>query len=321
MSAIRIIDHKTIVDHAIDRSTIIGLVEDAIIGITDGRSINPAKVSISPLENSLTIAMLAYFCPTKALGLKSYTEFPLNDNRTRVGSSISLLNADTGKPEAYMDCQWITAARTAAVTALMCRESACKNPKKVLLIGSGVQATQSIPYLIHVCPTIEVVEVYAPRKKEAEKMIDSWASVVGDRTIKFCSDLEAAAKSADIVIGAAGPGAGGLVSYSMLKPGCVGILLGYGLASDILHCADFVVSTSEAQMHTTGMDLSRKDGTFPNVDAELPQILAGNVSGRRGESDIVFAYNSGLSITDVVVAKELLNVISMAGAGVSVGGF
>ncbi|WP_406600819.1 hypothetical protein [Microvirga rosea] len=74
-------------------------------------------------------------------------------------------------------------------------------------------------------------------------------------------------------------------------------------------------------MHTTGKDLADDHGHFPKVDAELTDILLGHKRARTNPHEIVFAYNSGLAVTDVAVAGAVYQAARTAGIGHRIGGF
>lgn len=90
-----------------------------------------------------------------------------------------------------------------------------------------------------------------------------------------------------------------------MKPGAIAILVGYGINADVLHGADYVVATDEAQMRVTSSDLADAQGHVPTVDAQLPEMLLGRSPARRTADDVVFAYNSGLVVTDIAVGRLL----------------
>lgn len=321
MTGLLVLNGNDIARITLPFSEILDLVENSVAGLGNGHSVNPPKISIEPVQKSMTIAMLAQFKKTAALGMKAYTEFPLEDGRSKVGSTITLFDDQSGRPLAFMGCDWITAARTAAVSALFAREAATPHAKTAFLVGAGAQGREAIPALLTVLPEIEEIVICAPRREAVERLIADQAHILNGRAAHVCSDVQAEVYQADIVIGAGGPGAHGLVSHRMLKPGATAILLGYGLAPDVLHKADRVLATSEAQMHTTGKDLADDQGRFPKVDAELTDILLGHKPARTNPHEIVFAYNSGLAVTDVAVAGAVYQAARVAGIGHLISGF
>jgi Ornithine cyclodeaminase/mu-crystallin family len=121
MSDLLILGKSDISKITVPASLVIDLVEKAVAGIGLGTSTNPPKVSIAPVEKSMTVAMLAHVKDNRALGMKAYTEFPIGAGKTKVGSVITLFDDTSGRPIAFMDCEWITAIRTAAVTGSSAR--------------------------------------------------------------------------------------------------------------------------------------------------------------------------------------------------------
>lgn len=51
------------------------------------------------------------------------------------------------------------------------------------------------------------------------------------------------------------------------------------------------------------LERALSDGSLPAVDAELPDILLGLAPARRHPDDVVFAYNSGMVVTDVALGR------------------
>jgi N-[(2S)-2-amino-2-carboxyethyl]-L-glutamate dehydrogenase len=54
---------------------------------------------------------------------------------------------------------------------------------------------------------------------------------------------------------------------------------------------------------------------LPAVDAELPQILVGAKPSRRSVSDRVFAYNSGMVVTDIALGRLMAERALVQGLG------
>jgi len=78
--------------------------------------------------------------------------------------------------------------------------------------------------------------------------------------------------------------------------------------------ADYTVTTSIGQLGVTGSRLAGQDGTV-HIDATLPEILAGRETGRRNADDRIFAFSSGMIITDIPVAHALATRALAAGRG------
>ncbi|MFF3144749.1 ornithine cyclodeaminase family protein, partial [Streptomyces sp. NPDC057927] len=96
------------------------------------------------------------------------------------------------------------------------------------------------------------------------------------------------------------------------------VLVGHGLAPSTLHRADRVIATSEAQMNVTGTDMADADGKLPAVDAEFPSVLAGVTAGRGSATERIFAYNSGLVVTDIALGHRFAQLALAQGLGTEV---
>lgn len=108
------------------------------------------------------------------------------------------------------------------------------------------------------------------------------------------------------------------VEADWLKPGALSVLVGHGLAPSTLHRADRVIATSEAQMNVTGTDMADADGKLPAVDAEFPSVLAGVTAGRGSATERIFAYNSGLVVTDIALGHRFAQLALAQGLGTEV---
>jgi ornithine cyclodeaminase/alanine dehydrogenase-like protein (mu-crystallin family) len=136
-----------------------------------------------------------------------------------------------------------------------------------------------------------------------------------DRDVEVMSDLPAAANDADVVLAVAGAHTSAAVEVDWLKPGALCVLVGHGLAPSTAHQADYVIATSAAQMAVTGTDMVDEHGRLPTVAGELPEVLTGRAPGRQHSEQRVFAYNSGLVITDIALGHQFAEAATQRGLG------
>ena len=75
-----------------------------------------------------------------AAGIKWVAGYPANWQKELPQiTGIQIMNdPETGLPLCIMDCRWITAVRTAAVTAIVAKHCARPDSKKVAIIGAGL---------------------------------------------------------------------------------------------------------------------------------------------------------------------------------------
>src|SRR6266566_1756111 len=104
-------------------------------------SMPPRIAAIVPERDALLAAMPAYLPSSGALATKLVSLFPRNADRPTHQAVIVVFDADNGSPLALMDGEAITAARTAAGSALATDLLARKDPYRLVVIGTGVQAS------------------------------------------------------------------------------------------------------------------------------------------------------------------------------------
>jgi ornithine cyclodeaminase len=126
-----------------------------------------------------------------------------------------------------------------------------------------------------------------------------------DREVEVANNLEMAVRDADIILAVTGLSAKKNIRHEWLKPGAIVILVGYGIEKSVLHKADRVITTDVDQMKVTGDDLLNEQGELPEVSATLSEIIKQQKPARSHPDEIIFAYNSGMIITDVALGRAV----------------
>jgi ornithine cyclodeaminase/alanine dehydrogenase-like protein (mu-crystallin family) len=297
---------------------ILSVVEEAFLALGRKLSSNPVKTIVQPNDHrSIAYSMTGRDGKTETLGFKLAYEFdPERRSQRYQNHSLMFLCDDaTGQPLAVMDVIGIDATRTAATTALLARVAAPSHARTALLVGTGLIGRQVLPFLATALPRLERWLVYGRHEQGLQQVCREMERHGQGRRVEVAADLEAAARVADIVIGATGAGAKHAVEHAWLRPGATTVLLGYGVHADVLHGADYRIATDQAQMSITGTDLALPDGSLPPIDAELPEILLGERLGRQDDAQRVFAYNSGMVVTDIALGRLLVDRARRHGRG------
>lgn len=297
---------------------VVEVIERAYLALAAGTSANPRKLTVKPDDgHSVAYAMLGRDGVRDVVAIKTSYRF----DPTQIGASqhyyTSLLLYDdvTGLPIALMDCGRIGSLRTPAVSALLARECAGPDTRTALVIGTGTQGRQALPFLLATLPGLDRLMVYGSHPDGLSAVRTELHRHHPDRNVDIVSDLPAAAADADVVLAVAGAGTSAAVEADWLKPGALCVLVGHGLAPSTLQQADYVIATSTAQMAVTGTDLVDEHGRLPVVDGELPEVLAGRAPGRQHSEQRVFAYNSGLVITDIALGHQFAEAAAQRGLG------
>src|SRR5712691_7291933 len=109
--------------------------------LSAGRASMPPRIAaIVPERDGLLAAMPAYLPSSRALTTKLVSLFPKNTDQPTHQAVIVVFDAEHGTPVALIDGEAITAARTAAASALATDLLARADPYCLVGIGTGVQA-------------------------------------------------------------------------------------------------------------------------------------------------------------------------------------
>ncbi|WP_410652651.1 ornithine cyclodeaminase [Amycolatopsis sp. cmx-4-54] len=295
----------------------ITMVEDGYLAYASGASRNPAKLMVpmpDPARDAVAYSMLGYDGSLEQAAFKtSYRQG--STSAEKYYTTITLYDDTTGMPFALMDCHRVGATRTPASTALIARSCARPGARSALMVGTGAQGIRTLPYLLTALPELERLRLFGTHPDGLRDSVAAVKERFPDREVELVDDVEAAARESDIVVAASGRAAHPKIRLGWLPPG--GLLISVaskGVQEGTLAEADYTVATSGLQVEVTGQRMAGPDGVF-RIDAELPEILAGRAPGRRGDEDRVFAFSSGMIITDIPVAHALAARAIAAGRG------
>ncbi|HET9258298.1 MAG TPA: ornithine cyclodeaminase [Pseudonocardiaceae bacterium] len=304
-------------DLEISPTEVISAVREGYLALADRGSRCPTKLMMPLPEgerDAVSYAMLGYDANTQCVGFKtSYRQGA--DNREKYYTVISLYDDATGLPFVLMDCDRVGASRTPATTALIAEACAKPGARSALMIGTGVQGHNTLPYLLTVLPKLDRLMLYGTHPDGIKSTIEVFQRHFTDRHIELVSNVPAAVSESDIVVVASGRAAHPQVKTSWMKPGGLMISVSSkGVHSSALLEADYAIATSEGQLGVTGSRFAATGGSL-QIDAEFPDVLAGRALGRRIPTDRVFAFSSGMVITDIPVAHALATRAIAAGRG------
>lgn len=318
--AMHVLSRTDLSDIELPPAEVIRLVEDAYLSYAQGASRCPTKLMMPlPKEerDSVSYSMLGYDGALEQLGFKtSYRQG--NDSADKYYTTISLYDDTTGLPFAFMDCHRVGGSRTPATTAIIARHCAKQNPETALMVGTGAQGVNTLPYLLTALPSLKKLRLFGTHPDGIALSLSTFAKHFPDREIELVKDVPEAVSQSDIVVAASGRAAHPKIQTKWLPEGSLLIsVASKGVEAGSLHDADYAIATNEGQMGVTGKRLAG-DGRDASIDAELPDIVAGLKPGRRTQKDRVFAFSSGMIITDIPIAHALATRAIAAGRGARV---
>ncbi|WP_217428153.1 ornithine cyclodeaminase family protein [Microlunatus speluncae] len=318
---LRLLSRTDLADVPFPPEEVVAAVEQAYRSFGSGTAENPTKITVGGVhDRSVAYAMLGRDTDRGVVAMKTSYTFGPDDDRggKRYTTMIMLYDDTTGAPIALLDGSRIGALRTPAVSALLVRETKRSDARSVLVIGTGVQGRNALPHLLAANPELDRLMLFGTHAGGIDAVRSMLADYDPARSVEVVTDPRAAAGEADVILATAGPATRVAVESSDLRDGSTVVLVGYGLAPSTLVDADRAIATNAAQMAITGRDMAGPDGTLRPVDAELPAVITGRARLRQHDAQRIFAFNSGIVLTDIAVAHALAQRAIELGRGVDV---
>lgn len=262
---------------------------------------NPPKPGVHSKSNSFIHAMPAYLKKMNAMGIKWVSGYPDN---YKVGlpsiTGLIVLNCpETGRVLAVMDCRWITAVRTAAVTALTVKYFARRNSRVLGIVGAGVQGLMNYTILARYFPSLEICKVFDIRPEAIASMIEKVGGRYATKIVQTAS-VQEAVNDSDIVITCTQKLAKPIVRRQWLKRGVLALPLEANRAWDdeaLFSMDKFVIDDLEqGRLYQQGGAFA---GGIPQIYAETGEVVAGLKKGREHDDESIMVINIGLACEDI----------------------
>ncbi len=298
---------------------VITAVENGFRDLGMGRAVNrPRQRVIIP---GGTLHVMAAGMPSRgALGLKSYAV-------TREGRRfISLLySADAGELLAVMEADTLGRLRTGAASAVATRHMARANAGAVGMIGAGGQAKTQVQAIARVRP-VALVQVYSPTPARREAFAEEMVEDLGAEVVAVDS-AEDAVRDADIIVtitSARDP----VLHGAWLRPGAHINAAGSNAANRreldseaVARAARIAVDSKEQAQGEAGdllVPISEGRLSWDQV-AELSDVVAGTVPGRKADEEITLFKSLGIALEDVATMDLIYTRARQTGRGEEIG--
>jgi thiomorpholine-carboxylate dehydrogenase len=270
-------------------------MRQALIDLSAGRVVQPLRMVMDiPPEQGLLF--LKPVLTREALATKLITLIPRNPERglPTLLATIVLMDPRTGRTLAVMDGTWITALRTAAVSAVAVDCLTSSSSKIVALLGSGALARTHALALRAVRPISEI-RIWSRDPDNVSRC----AEEVGGVNMK---SAEEAVRDADIVCtvtNASEP----VLKGAWLKPGAFVAAIGaprptWRELDDAAMRNVVIVDSREAAAQESGDVIL----SGAKVHAEIGEILAGTRAPPAPGSTLIFKA-LGQAVEDAVAAR------------------
>jgi ornithine cyclodeaminase/alanine dehydrogenase len=294
-----------------DFDELLPVLEQAHVQYSTGRVVMPVRL-VTPLpqiQGRIT-SMPAYLDGDRSLGMKVVTYFPNNPKRQMptILATVMLFSPETGKMIATMDGGYITAIRTACVSAIATKTLA--NPETPILgvLGAGVQARSHIRALTRIRKFSEI-KIFDVSEAASENLQRSLQEEI-DVELRIVRSAFDAVQNSDVLVTvttAKEP----ILKADWLKPGVHINAVGSHrpdlreIDGATLARAKIVVDSRAAIMAECGdvlLAIQEKAITEDSLHAEIGEVLAGRKDGRTSAAETTVYKAVGIAIQDVATA-------------------
>lgn len=292
----------------------IEVMASAFETLARGRTQQPLRTVLRlPHERGAFAVMPAQLDAPDAFGLKVISVMPSNEG-TRWDShqgAVLLFEPQHGTLIAIMDASSVTGIRTAAVSALATRLLARPDAGDLALLGSGVQARTHLAAMGAVRP-LRRVRVWSRSARNA-RAFAQWAAPHVTCPVSPAASAREAVADADLICTVTSSREPVLCG-EWIAPGAhlnaVGASLPEARELDTAAVARarlYVDRRESAQSEAGDFLIPLREGAIPldHIVAELGEVVAGLVPGRRSGDEVTLFKSLGLAIEDVAAAHHV----------------
>ena len=200
MAEIPYLSEADLVSLGITTQDVIGAIEEVIRGGDAGRVwAAPKAVIIPPDDGRYMMAALAAMDEPSLLAVKTVVLNPNNPDRglPQINGLVTVLDSQTGLPVAIVDGNWITAVRTAGLSAVAASYLANSDATSVGFVGCGVQARSHLQAFSDLFPLQRIQ--YFGRGQANQDLLAQAAQALGLDS-RVCASGQEAIEGVDLVV-------------------------------------------------------------------------------------------------------------------------
>lgn len=318
------------VKQSVNMAQAIDAVKQAYVQMSQEKAVVPQRIQVPvKKQEGITFFMPAYLAANDSLGVKIVSVFPENLKccLPTVNAVVIVINAKTGRAEAIIDGNYLTALRTGAASGVATDLLARKNSRVAAIFGAGIQGRTQLEAVCTV-RFIEKAWIYDREIESAKNYVKELKS----RGKPFPHELfvarspAQAVKDADIICTAT-------TSFSPvfedtdLKDGVH--INGIGsytpemqeVPAHTVARARVIVDSLSAALSEAGdliIPLNEKKITKSHIQGEIGQVAAGQIPGRQSDKELTFFKSVGIASQDVAVGELILRNTKNLNLGIDV---
>jgi ornithine cyclodeaminase/alanine dehydrogenase-like protein (mu-crystallin family) len=299
---IRYLSRSTLESLEVTPEEVVECIERLMRARRQSRAWSAPKAAIHPPDGRLIMATLAAAADPPYVAVKSLVLNPRNAERGLAGinSLVTLLDSDTGVPVAVMDGNWVTAVRTAGMSAVAARRLARPDSSVVAFIGCGVQACSHLRALAALFP-LKAIRAFG-RGSANRDALCRIAEAMGLAAVASPTARDAV-RDADLVVSTVtvSPQLVPFLDARWLKPGACAVVV--DLAASWL-------PEGMAAFDRIVIDDMEQESVMPApmvapelVAGDLTGLVHGEVAGRRSNEERTAFVSRGIGLGDLALAS------------------
>jgi alanine dehydrogenase len=318
------------VESVLDRDALADAIAVALaeLSAVDTASSIPPRVAAQTPEGGLLAAMPGSLPGIGALGAKLVSVFPANIDRPTHQAVVVLFEPASGTPTALVDGTALTAARTAAASAVATRLLARTDAAVLAILGTGVQARAHALAVPAVCPALREVRVAGRDAHKAATLARELTETLG-RPVTAAPTFADALAGADVVC-ATTHSPDPVVRREWLSEGVHVNSVGFNTAGREVDAATVVEAMVVVESRASALApvpaganellWPIRDGLISaaHVHAELGELVAGTRPGRGNRRQITLYKSVGVAAEDLAAAMLVVSAAVARGIGTSV---
>jgi ornithine cyclodeaminase len=302
------------VERALTMPAAIEAVREAFIDLSTGKAEVPLRTPVSLSGDGGALFMPVHLPGQGRIGLKVVTVVPENSQRglPMIQALVAVFDAATGRTEAVMDGEVLTAVRTGAASGVATDLLARHDAAVAAVIGAGVQGRRQLEA---VCCVREIRDalVFDPDRERAEvfandmgRVLKRRVRVLGEVSGVFAADVICTATSASTPV----------VADRDVAPGTHVNAIGTyrsrtrEIPGETMARARLVVDSRSACLAEAGeLVMAMEEGLLAAdcVPVEIGEVAAGTADGRQTDDEVTIFKSVGNAVQDLAVAGLVLS--------------
>ena len=300
-ACLRYLSQSTLENLQLTTKTVVECIETLIHGRSKSQVWNAPKAVVTPPDGRYMMATLSAADDPPFLATKSLLLNPRNTQRgiSSINALVVLHDSDTGLPLAIVDGNWVTAVRTAGLSAVAAKRLARPDASIAAFIGCGVQAHSHLHAFAELFP-LQEIRAFGRGTANRDTFCHT-AKEMGYKAIAS-STAQDAVSGADLVISTVtiSPQLTPFINAQWLKPGVFASLtdLAAPWHADSMSVFDRIVIDDLEQESKMQQPLVNPS----IVSGDLTNLVNGDIPARSNNDErTAFAFR-GLALGDLAVA-------------------